>query len=227
MADSKSNRLSEGRASLSRANVGFGSPVQAKAGARRSPAEITVAATTQTTQSVEVHLQAEPSCLRLEMRFSLAGRRAGAEPRVGSMGARSQSSSSSVRLAYCCLVGAILIGPRGILRWWRRPSRMGTNGPGRAGARRHRATRQRKPPPSTCEFCGGAVLASNLKDRGQPTFRPARQQLQAQTRLLQQPGQSKSRGWRLNAFQLPVWGREGGITLLLRFLSWTKKALPV
>ena len=163
MADSKSNRLSEGRASLSRANVGFGSPVQAKAGARRSPAEITVAATTQTTQSVDVHLQAEPSCLRLEMRFSLAGRRAGAEPRVGSMGARSQSSSSSVRLAYCCLVGAILIGPRGILRWRRRPSRMGTNGPGLAGARRHRATRQRKPPPSTCEF-GGALLVSNLKD---------------------------------------------------------------
>ena len=163
MADSKSNRLSDGRASLSRANVGFGSPVQAKAGARRSPAEITVAATTQTTQSVDVHLQAEPSCLRLEMRFSLAGRRAGAEPRVGSMGARSQSSSSSVRLAYCCLVGAILIGPRGILRWRRRPSRMGTNGPGRAGARRHRATRQRKPPPSTCEF-GGALLVSNLKD---------------------------------------------------------------
>ena len=164
MADSKSNRLSEGRASLSRANVGFGWPVQAKAGARRSPAEITVAATTQTPQSVDVHLQAEPSCLRLEMRFSLAGRRAGAEPRVGSMGARSQSSSSSVRLAYCCLVGAILIGPRGILRWRRRPSRMGTNGPGLAGARRHRATRQRKPPPSTCEFLRGALLVSYLKD---------------------------------------------------------------
>ena len=117
MADSNSNRLSEGRASLSRANVGFGSPVQAKAGARRRPAEIMVAATTQTTQSVDVHLHlAEPSCLRLEMCFSLACRRAGAEPRVGSMGARSQSSSSSVRLAYCCLVGAFLIGPRGILR---------------------------------------------------------------------------------------------------------------
>lgn len=121
MADSNSNRLSEGRASatLSRANVGFGSPVQAKAGASRSPAEIRVAATTQTTLSVDVHLQvnlAEPSCLRLKMCFSLACRRARAEPRVGSMGARSQSSSSSVRLAYCCLVvGAILIGPRGIL----------------------------------------------------------------------------------------------------------------
>ena len=165
MAESKPNRLSEGRASLSRANVGFGSPVQAKAGARRSPAEITVAATTQTTQSVDVHLQAEPSCLRLEMRFSLAGRRAGAEPRVGSMGARSQSSSSSVRLAYCCLVGAILIGPRGILRWRRvtrrRPSRMGTNGPGRAGARRHRATRSaslRRPPASFARRRPGVKL---------------------------------------------------------------------
>jgi hypothetical protein len=167
MADSKSNRLSEGRASLSRANVGFGSPVQAKAGARRSPAEITVAATTQTAQSVDVHLQAEPSCLRLEMHFSLAGRRAGAEPRVGSMGARSQSSSSSVTLAYCCLVGAILIGPRGILRWQRRPSRMGTNGPGRAGARRYRATRQRRAPASAASavHLRGAVLAT------QPTWR--------------------------------------------------------
>ena len=47
MADRKSNRLSEGRASLSRANVGFGSPVQPKAGASRSPAEIMVAATTE------------------------------------------------------------------------------------------------------------------------------------------------------------------------------------
>ena len=179
MADSKSNRLSEGRASLSRANVGFGSPVQAKAGARRSPAEITVAATTQTTQSVDVHLQAEPSCLRLEMRFSLAGRRAGAEPRVGSMGARSQSSSSSVRLAYCCLVGAILIGPRGILRWRRRPSRMGTNGPGRAGARRHRATRQRKLRRPPASFAS-AVPVSNLKDEYPANITnhiPARQQL--------------------------------------------------
>ena len=174
MADSKSNRLSEGRASLSRANVGFGSPVQAKAGARRSPAEITVAATTQTTQSVDVHLQAEPSCLRLEMRFSLAGRRAGAEPRVGSMGARSQSSSSSVRLAYCCLVGAILIGPRGILRWRRRPSRMGTNGPGSAGARRHRATRQRKlrrPPASFARRPPGVKL-ERRKPRQHHSLRP-------------------------------------------------------
>lgn len=141
MADSNSNRLSEGRASLSRANVGFGSPVQANAGASRSPAEIRVAATTQTTQSVDVHLQvnlAVPSCLRLKMCLSLACCWAGAEPRVGSMGARSQSSSS-VRLAYCCLVvGAVLVGPRGILS-----AAASTDSNGHECARRARA---RRPP---------------------------------------------------------------------------------
>ena len=214
MADSKSNRLSEGRASLSRANVGFGSLVQAKAGARRSPAEITVAATTQTTQSVDVHLQAEPSCLRLEMRFSLAGRRAGAEPRVGSMGARSQSSSSSVRLAYCCLVGAILIGPRGILRWRRRPSRMGTNGPGRAGARRHRATRSaslRRPPASFARRRLGVKLARRIPSQHHA---PEPQQLRGANAITAADWAVEVAWLEIECVSIAaVWGREGGITL--------------